>query len=89
MEASASIELAKHVLLAAGVVLAAGILSGFVAQKLRVPDVVVLLMVGMLLGPAVSGLIHIKADSALNRSSSSSARATSCSTAAPRCASAC
>jgi len=67
MEAPASIELAKHVLLAAGVVLAAGILSGFAAQKLKVPDVVVLLLVGILLGPAVLGLVDIKADSALNQ----------------------
>ena len=67
MEVSASIELAKHVLLAAGVVLAAGILSGFVAQKLRVPDVVVLLLVGMVLGPEMFGVVHIKAESALNQ----------------------
>ena len=67
MEASASIDLAKHVLLAAGVVLAAGILSGFAAQKLRVPDVVVLLVVGILIGPSALGLIDIKADSALNQ----------------------
>src|SRR5579871_3115472 len=46
MEASA-IELAKHVLLACGVVLAAGVLSGLVAQKLAVPDVVVFLLVGI------------------------------------------
>jgi cell volume regulation protein A len=67
MEASASIDLAKHVLLAAGVVLAAGILSGFAAQKLKVPDVVVLLLVGILIGPASLGLVDIRADSALNQ----------------------
>src|SRR5580765_6431108 len=67
MEAPASIELAKHVLLAAGTVLAAGILSGFLAQKLKVPDVVVLLLVGILIGPAALGLVDIKADSALNQ----------------------
>jgi cell volume regulation protein A len=67
MEASASIDLAKHVLLSGGVVLAAGILSGFAAQKLRVPDVVVLLLVGILIGPASLGLVEIRADSALNQ----------------------
>jgi len=67
MEAPASIDLAKHVLLAAGVVLAAGILSGFAAQKLKVPDVVVLLLVGIGIGPAALGLVDIKADSALNQ----------------------
>src|ERR1041384_4042177 len=67
MEASASIELAKHVLLSAGVVLGAGILSGFAAEKLEVPDVVVLLLVGILIGPSALGLVDIKADSALNQ----------------------
>jgi cell volume regulation protein A len=67
MEPSASIELAKHVLLAAGVILGAGILSGFVAQKLKVPDVVVLLLVGILIGPSALGLVDIRADSALNQ----------------------
>jgi len=67
MEPSASIELAKHVLLAAGVILGAGILSGFAAQKLKVPDVVVLLLVGILIGPSALGLVDIKADSALNQ----------------------
>jgi potassium/hydrogen antiporter len=67
MEASGSIELAKHVLLSGGVVLAAGIASGFVAQKLKVPDVAVLLLVGILLGPQAFALIDIKADSALNQ----------------------
>ncbi|MEA3194150.1 MAG: potassium/hydrogen antiporter [Betaproteobacteria bacterium] len=67
MEASASIDLAKHVLLSGGVVLAAGILSGFAAQKLRVPDVVVLLLVGILIGPASLGLVEIRAESALNQ----------------------
>jgi cell volume regulation protein A len=67
VETSISIELAKHVLLAFGLILAAGTLSGLLAQKIKVPDVVVFLLVGMLLGPGVSGLIDIKADSALNQ----------------------
>jgi potassium/hydrogen antiporter len=66
MEASA-IELAKHVLLACGVVLTAGVLSGLVAQKLAVPDVVVFLLVGILLGPQALGLVQIRAESALNQ----------------------
>src|SRR5205814_6577573 len=66
MEASA-IELAKHVLLACGVVLSAGVLCGLVAQKLAVPDVVVFLLVGILLGPQALGLVDIRAESALNQ----------------------
>ncbi|HWR59314.1 MAG TPA: cation:proton antiporter [Thermodesulfovibrionales bacterium] len=67
MESSASIEMAKHVLLAFGVILAAGVLSGLVAQKIKVPDVVIFLLVGILLGPEVTGLVNIKAESALNQ----------------------
>jgi cell volume regulation protein A len=67
MEASASIEAAKHVLLACGIVLAAAVLAGLAAQKLKVPDVVVFLLVGILLGPEALGLVDIRADSALNQ----------------------
>jgi len=67
VDASASIETAKHVLLAVGIILSTGAFSGLLAQKIRVPDVVVFLLVGMLLGPAMTGLIDIKADSALNQ----------------------
>jgi cell volume regulation protein A len=67
MEPAASLELAKHVLLTFGIVLAVGTLSGLVARLARVPDVAVFLLVGMLLGPGVSGLVDIKADSAVNQ----------------------
>src|SRR5258706_590142 len=42
-------------------------LAGLLARRLAIPDVVVYLLVGMLLGPGVSGAIDIKADSALNQ----------------------
>jgi potassium/hydrogen antiporter len=64
---SASIELAKHVLMVFGIILALGAASAVLAQKLRVPDVAVFLVIGTLLGPAVAGVIDIKADSALNQ----------------------
>src|SRR5690349_13843113 len=67
MESSASIELAKHVLMTFGVILAFGTAFGLLAQKLRVPDVAIFLVVGMLLGPEVGGLVNLKADSALNQ----------------------
>jgi len=67
LEPSAAIETAKHVLLAFGVILGAGMLAGLLARRLAIPDVVVYLLVGMLLGPGVSGAIDIKADSALNQ----------------------
>ena len=62
-----SIEVAKHTLLSGGVILAIGTLTGFVAQKVRVPDVALFLLVGMAVGPDAMGLIDIKADSALSQ----------------------
>ena len=64
---SAAINSAKHILFIVGIILLAGSLSGIVAQKLKMPDVVVFLLVGMLLGPEVSGLLDIKADSTINQ----------------------
>lgn len=67
MESSASIESAKHILLVFGIILAAGSLSGLLAQRLKVPDVVVFLLTGIVLGPEVLPMIDISADSALNQ----------------------
>jgi cell volume regulation protein A len=67
MQSSASLELAKHVLLILGTILAAGTFSGVLARLLKIPDVVVFLLVGILLGPNASGMINISADSTLNQ----------------------
>src|SRR5450631_2872481 len=64
---TASIDLAKHVLMLFGIILALGSVSAILARKLKVPDVVVFLVLGTLLGPGVAGVIDIKADSALNQ----------------------
>jgi cell volume regulation protein A len=67
MESSVSIEAAKHVLMSFGTILAVGAFSGLIAQKLKIPDVVVFLIAGVILGPALAGLVNIKADSVLNQ----------------------
>jgi len=67
MESSASIELAKHVLLVFGTILAVGTLAGLLAQKIKAPDVVLFLLIGMMLGPEATGLVNVRADSALNQ----------------------
>ena len=67
MNPNESVELAKHVLLAFGVVLLAGTLTALVAQKLRVPDVAMFLLAGIALGPAGFGLLAIRTDEALNQ----------------------
>ena len=60
-------ELARHVLLTFAIVLAAGSAFGVLARKLRVPDVAVFLVAGMVLGPAAAGLVSVRADSTLNQ----------------------
>jgi cell volume regulation protein A len=62
-----SIEIAKLTLLQSGVILTIGTLTGLLAQKIRIPDVALFLIVGMAVGPEALGLVHIKADSALNQ----------------------
>jgi cell volume regulation protein A len=67
MESSAALELAKHTLLVFGIILGIGTFSGLLARLARVPDVVVFLLVGMLIGPGMLGFVDIKADSTINQ----------------------
>ena len=67
MEASASLEIARHTLLSCGLILAIGTLAGLLAQKIRIPDVAVFLVAGIAIGPQAFGLIHVREDSALNQ----------------------
>jgi len=67
LEAGGAVEVAKQVLTVFGAILAIGTLSGFLAQKAKIPDVAVFLLVGMLLGPELAGIVKIRADSALNQ----------------------
>src|ERR1700743_3131786 len=67
MDASSSIAVAQHTLLACGLILAIGTLAAFVAQKIAVPDVAVFLLAGIVLGPHALGVVDIKASSALSQ----------------------
>ncbi len=67
MESSVALELAKHTLLVFGIILGIGTFSGLVARLARVPDVVVFLLVGMLIGSGMLGFVDIKADSTINQ----------------------
>ena len=64
---SASIELAKHFLLMFGIILAVGTACAAFAQRLKIPDVVLYLLIGTLLGPNIANVIDIKANSTLNQ----------------------
>ncbi|MBI5890270.1 MAG: cation:proton antiporter [Nitrosomonadales bacterium] len=67
MESSPALELAKHTLLVFGIILGIGTFSGLLARMARVPDVVVFLLIGMLIGPGMLGFVDIKADSTINQ----------------------
>ena len=67
MEPSVSIALAKHDLLNFGIILAVGTGLGVIARRLRMPDVVIFLIGGMLVGPSVAGLVDIAADTPINQ----------------------
>lgn len=67
MDPSASIDIAKHTLFSCGLILAVGTIAGFVAQKIRIPDIAIFLLAGIAMGPHALGLIDIPASSALNQ----------------------
>jgi potassium/hydrogen antiporter len=67
LEASASLEIARHTLLSCGLILAVGTVAALLAQKIRIPDVAVFLVVGIAIGPQALRLIDIQAGSALNQ----------------------
>jgi len=67
VEHEMTLEMVKQLLLLVGIILAAGAFSGFLSQKVKVPDIALFLVVGIILGPEVTGAIHIAAESALNQ----------------------
>ena len=67
MEPAAAVETAKHVLHTFGIIILAGLACGLLSSRLRIPDVAILLLAGMALGPAGVGVIDIHADSTLNQ----------------------
>jgi cell volume regulation protein A len=67
VDTSVSIEIAKHTLLSCGLILAIGTIAGLIAQKIRIPDIALFLLAGIVLGPHGLKLIDISADSALNQ----------------------
>jgi cell volume regulation protein A len=67
LEATVSMEVAKHTLISGGVILAIGTFTALLAQKIKIPDIPAFLLVGIAIGPHLLGLINIRADSALNQ----------------------
>lgn len=67
MEHSPSILHAKALLYLLGIILGTGMLAGFFARLLKIPDVVLFLIAGIALGGAGAGVIDVKVDSTLNQ----------------------
>ncbi len=67
MESAPALLSAHAVLLDAAIILGSGAVCRYVAGGVRVPDIVLYLLAGVMLGPAVLGLINIPAGSALNQ----------------------
>ncbi len=64
---SCAIAAAKDVLGLFGVILACGTVACVVAKRLKVPDVVLLLVAGVLAGPSLFGWIDVGVDTPLNQ----------------------
>ena len=45
MDPSSAVEVAKHTLMSGGIILGIGTLTGFLAQKIKIPDVALFLIV--------------------------------------------
>jgi len=64
---SAALHAAKHLLLMVAIVLTTGLFGRILAQRYRLPDVVIFLLAGMVLGPELAGVIDVRANSTFNQ----------------------
>ncbi len=62
-----SLAIAKLDLMYVGIIIFTGLLGGVIAKKIKVPDIVLFLLIGIGLGPAVGGFLHVPADSTMNQ----------------------
>ncbi|HEX5126538.1 MAG TPA: cation:proton antiporter, partial [Rhodocyclaceae bacterium] len=62
-----AIEIAKQHLLNAAVIMLAGAVCSIFAKRLRVPDIVLYLLVGIALGPAMLAILDIPVDTPFNQ----------------------
>lgn len=62
-----SLDSAKLDLMYVGIIIFMGLLGGVLAKKIKIPDIVLFLLIGIGLGPNVSGLLNVSADSTMNQ----------------------
>ena len=67
MNSTIALETTRQILFYFGIILGAGVCAEYLSQKARVPDVVIFLLMGILLGPEVSGILKIRGDSAVSQ----------------------
>lgn len=61
------LEYAKLDLMYVGIIIFTGLLGGVLAKKIKIPDIVLFLLIGIALGPTVGGVLHVPADSTMNQ----------------------
>jgi potassium/hydrogen antiporter len=62
-----SLDIAKLDLMYVGIIIFTGLLGGVIAKKIKVPDIVLFLLIGIALGPTIGGILHVPADSTMNQ----------------------
>src|SRR5690606_11954769 len=62
-----SLEIAKLDLMYVGIIIFTGLLGGVIARKIKVPDIVLFLLIGIGLGPTIGGLLDVPAASTMNQ----------------------
>lgn len=62
-----SVEIAKQDLSYVAIIILAGLLGSVLAKKTKVPDIVLFLLIGIGLGPALTGLLDVAAASTMNQ----------------------
>ncbi|MEY4590213.1 MAG: hypothetical protein RL497_2289 [Pseudomonadota bacterium] len=62
-----SIEIAKYDLLCVAIIILAGLTGSVIAKKIKIPDIVLFLLLGIAIGPAATGLLNIPAASTFNQ----------------------
>jgi len=61
------IDIAKMDLLSVAIIILTGLVGSVVAKKIKVPDIVVFLLLGIGIGPAAAGFLNVAADSTMNQ----------------------
>jgi cell volume regulation protein A len=67
VEPTPAIQAAQDLLFVCAVVLAVGSTTGYFARRIGVPDIVLFLLIGMLIGPSALDFVNIKVESTVNQ----------------------